>query len=88
MIITEHLVFIHTSRIAGTFLNKLILEHVPLISNSETISHVGRQAKHLPSGDIVEVNNKRIHAVKNDGEQDRIHFIFDCYNMDNYGKPG
>ena len=29
MIVTEHFVYVHTSRTAGTFLNKLILEHVP-----------------------------------------------------------
>ena len=29
MIITKYFVYIHTSRTAGTFLNKLILEHVP-----------------------------------------------------------
>ena len=29
MIITRYFVYIHTSRTAGTFLNKLILEHVP-----------------------------------------------------------
>lgn len=29
MIVTKYFVYIHTSRTAGTFLNKLILEHVP-----------------------------------------------------------
>ncbi len=29
MIVTKHFVYIHISRTAGTFLNKLILEHVP-----------------------------------------------------------
>ncbi|MDA0707281.1 MAG: hypothetical protein O2805_11885 [Proteobacteria bacterium] len=29
MIVTDHFVYIHTSRTAGTFLNKLMLEHVP-----------------------------------------------------------
>ncbi len=29
MIVTKHFVYIHTSRTAGTFINKLILEHVP-----------------------------------------------------------
>ena len=62
--------------------------HVPLITNSETIFHVGSQARHLPVGEIFEVNNKRFHAVRNDGELDSIHFIFECYNMDDYGKLG
>ncbi len=61
---------------------------VPLVTNPETIFRVGSQAKHLPLAEIFEVNNKSFHAVKNDGELDRIHFIFDCYNMDDYGNPG
>lgn len=75
----------HSDGIASHYIHKI---HVPLITNPETIFHVGGQAKHLPVGEIVEVNNKRMHAVKNDGKQDRIHFIFECYNMDDYGKPG
>ena len=73
----------HSDGGASHYIHKI---HVPLITNSETIFHVGRQARHLPVGEIFEVNNKRIHAVKNDGEQDRVHFIFKCYNMDDYGK--
>ena len=73
----------HSDGNASHYVHKI---HVPLITNSETIFHVGRQAKHLPTGEIIEVNNKRTHSVKNDGEQDRVHFIFECYNMDDYGK--
>ncbi len=73
----------HSDGNASHYVHKI---HVPLITNPDTIFHVGRQAKHLPEGEIIEVNNKRTHAVKNDGDQDRIHFIFECYNMDDYGK--
>jgi len=73
----------HTDDRCSYYIHKI---HVPLITNSETTFHVGEQARHLPVGEIMEVNNKRRHAVKNDGEQDRIHFIFECYNMDDYGK--
>ena len=37
-------------------------------------------------GEIVEVNNKRGHAVYNKSTQDRVHLIFECYSMDDYGK--
>jgi len=70
---------------ASHYIHKI---HVPVITNPGTIFHVGVKAKNLPVGEIVEVNNKRSHAVKNDGEQDRIHLIFECYNMDDYGKSG
>ena len=75
----------HLDRDASYYIHKI---HVPLITNPKTIFRVGEQARHLPVGEIVEVNNKRMHAVKNDGEKDRIHFIFECYNMDDYGKAG
>ena len=73
----------HSDGNASHYIHKI---HVPLITNPETIFHVGGKARHLPVGEIIEVNNKRVHAVKNDGEQDRVHFIFECYNMDDYGK--
>jgi hypothetical protein len=74
---------IHSDGNASHYIHKI---HVPLITNSDTIFHVGRQEKHLPEGEIIEVNNKRTHSVKNDGDQDRIHFIFECYSMADYGK--
>jgi hypothetical protein len=62
--------------------------HVPLITNPETTFHVGIQARHMAVGEVIEVNNKRMHAVTNKGVLDRIHLIFECYNMDDYGKRG
>ncbi len=44
MIITNHFVYIHISRTAGTFLNKLILEHVP---GAQMIQYHG-QLRDLP----------------------------------------
>jgi aspartyl/asparaginyl beta-hydroxylase len=73
----------HTDGDANHYIHKI---HVPLSTNPDTIFYVGKQERHLPVGEIMEVNNKRMHAVKNDGELDRIHFIFECYNMDDYGK--
>jgi hypothetical protein len=73
----------HIDGDASHYIHKI---HVPLITNSKTMFHVGKKARYLPAGEIVEVNNKRAHAVKNDGDQDRIHFIFECYNMADYGK--
>ena len=69
---------------ASHYIHKI---HVPLITNDKALFRVGRREMHLPAGQIFEVNNKRIHAVKNDGTTDRIHLIFECYNIDDYGKP-
>lgn len=73
----------HTDGRASHYIHKI---HVPLITNPDTIFHVGKQSEHLPAGEVVEINNKRKHAVKNDGDMDRIHFIFECYNTNDYGK--
>ncbi len=75
----------HSDGEASHYIHKI---HVPLITNPETIFHVGFKSKHLQVGEIFEVNNKRFHAVRNDGALDRIHFIFECYNKDDYGKAG
>ena len=69
---------------ASHYIHKI---HVPLITNDKALFRVGRKEMHLPAGEIFEVNNKRVHAVKNGGTTDRIHLIFECYNTDDYGKP-
>jgi hypothetical protein len=56
--------------------------HVPLLTNREVAFLVGEQAYHFPEGQAVEVNNLGIHAVRNDGAGDRIHLIFEYYDLD------
>ena len=51
MIVTNHFVYIHTSRTAGTFLNKLIIEHVPGAQMIQYHGHLGdlpEAFSHLP----------------------------------------
>ena len=51
MIVTNHFVYIHTSRTGGTFLNKLILEHVPGARMLQYHGHLGdlpKEFSHLP----------------------------------------
>ena len=73
----------HKDTMASHYVHKI---HVPLITNPQTVFHVGTQAKHLAAGEVVEVNNKRSHAVFNRGNEDRVHLIFECYNIDDYQK--
>lgn len=73
----------HADLTASHYIHKI---HVPLITNPEAEFHVGNQARNLTVGEITEVNNKRMHAVYNKGQQDRVHFIFECYNADDYGR--
>jgi hypothetical protein len=51
MIVTEHFVYIHTSRTAGTFLNRLIREHVPgarMLQYHGHLRDLPEEYSHLP----------------------------------------
>ncbi len=56
--------------------------HVPVVSNDETLFRVGDRSLHMRVGEMWEINNRRIHAVKNGGSEARIHLIMD------YVQPG
>jgi hypothetical protein len=56
--------------------------HVPLTTNPQVGFRIGDTIHHLPEGEAFEVNNMGIHAVRNDGTTDRIHLIFEYYDLD------
>lgn len=51
--------------------------HLPVITNDKVTFSVGKEMQHLPAGALVEINNRRMHAVRNDGDEDRVHVILD-----------
>jgi hypothetical protein len=56
--------------------------HVPLQTNEGVTFFVDDEPFHLPEGEAVEVNNMGKHAVENRGSTDRIHLIFEYYDLD------
>jgi len=56
--------------------------HVPLATNDHVVFHVDGVGYHFPVGEAVEVSNMAVHAVENRGDTDRIHLIFECYDLD------
>lgn len=56
--------------------------HVPLVTNIGAISFFGGEEHHFPTGEAVEVNNLGPHWVRNNGNTDRIHLIFEYYDAD------
>ncbi|MEO7634163.1 MAG: aspartyl/asparaginyl beta-hydroxylase domain-containing protein [Sphingomicrobium sp.] len=56
--------------------------HVPLVTNPDVAFLVGGVVHHFAEGEAVEVNNMGVHAVANRGTSDRIHLIFEYYDMD------
>ena len=51
--------------------------HVPLVTNEKVWFEVGSTVFHLEPGLAYELNNIRPHGVRNDGDHDRIHLIFE-----------
>jgi hypothetical protein len=56
--------------------------HVPIVTNDEVIFRVEGAQYVMPEGEAVEVNNMGTHAVENRGDTDRIHLIFEYYDLD------
>ncbi|HET9231044.1 MAG TPA: aspartyl/asparaginyl beta-hydroxylase domain-containing protein [Vitreimonas sp.] len=54
--------------------------HVPLTTNDKVSFFVAGVPYQFKVGDAVEVNNMAVHAVKNEGDTDRIHLIFEYYD--------
>ena len=56
--------------------------HLPLFTNPDVAFYVDGVEYHFAEGEAVEVNNMGVHAVANRGETDRIHLIFEYYDLD------
>lgn len=56
--------------------------HVPIQTSDEVIFFVDGIGYHFPEGEVAEVNNMGVHAVRNNGDSDRIHLIFEYYDLD------
>lgn len=56
--------------------------HVPLVTNDRVSFFVDGVAYHFKEGEAVEVSNMAVHTVENAGESDRIHLIFEYYDLD------
>lgn len=56
--------------------------HVPLTTNPAVVCFFGGEERHFTEGQAVEVNNLGPHWVRNNGDTDRIHLIFEYYDMD------
>jgi len=56
--------------------------HVPLVTNPGVTFFVDQVGYHFDVGEAVEVNNMTYHAVTNRGATDRIHLIFEYFDLD------
>lgn len=51
--------------------------HIPVVSNPNVLFTVGDETLHLAEGEIVEINNRRMHSVTNNSPYERVHLILD-----------
>jgi quercetin dioxygenase-like cupin family protein len=51
--------------------------HVPLVTQQGVEFEVAEEVRHLPAGEIWEINNRQLHAVRNVSDSARIHLIAD-----------
>jgi hypothetical protein len=56
--------------------------HLPVLTNAKVVSCFGGVEHHFPPGEAVEVNNLGPHWVRNGGDTDRVHLIFEYYDAD------
>lgn len=56
--------------------------HVPLLTNDQVTFYVDGTGYQLQEGEAVEVNNMGVHGVANRGNTQRIHLIFEYYDLD------
>ena len=56
--------------------------HVPLLTNSHVTFFIGGVGHHFVEGEAIEVSNMSAHGVRNEGDTDRIHLIFEYYDLD------
>ena len=54
--------------------------HIPIQTNEGVGFFIEPTVYHFKEGQVVEVNNLGVHAVKNNGSTDRIHLIFEYYD--------
>lgn len=56
--------------------------HVPLLTNERVVFTIDGIDYHIAEGEAAEVNNMAPHAVANRGDTDRIHLIFEYFDLD------
>lgn len=51
--------------------------HLPIITNEQVGFTVDNETINMKEGELWEINNRRMHSVRNDGPTDRVHLILD-----------
>ena len=68
---------IPTHRDFGASLSRAHRVHVPVQTHPGAEFGIAGHVRHLPAGEAWEINNRKAHAVRNDGDKPRVHLILD-----------
>jgi hypothetical protein len=61
----------------GDYLDVVRRFHIPIFTNPNVEFTVRDETLNMKVGETWEINNNRLHAVKNAGDTDRVHMLFD-----------
>ena len=61
----------------GESLSRAHRVHLPIVTDPGVLFAIAGNIRHLPAGELWEINNRKAHAVRNRSETPRIHAIFD-----------
>jgi len=56
--------------------------HIPIVTNDDVLFTIGNEMINMQEGEIYEINNRRLHSVRNDGVDARVHLILDWVTPD------
>lgn len=56
--------------------------HIPVVTNDKVHFLIGNETINMQEGEIIEINNRRVHSVRNDGKDGRVHLILDWVTPD------
>lgn len=62
--------------------------HIPILSNLSVRFMLDGECYNLKVGKVYEINNQKQHSVSNNGDKDRINFIFDYLPPQHLGQGG
>ena len=68
---------IKSHRDHGYSLSRTHRIHLPIVTNPAVEFGISGEVRHLPAGELWEVNNRRVHGVRNPASMARIHAILD-----------
>ena len=61
----------------GDYLGLVHRHHIAIQTNEDAIFLINTEEKNIKAGDCWEINNARLHGVRNNGTTDRIHLLLD-----------